>query len=114
MDKDTKQQKRSLKQNRSLHKYCTELAKELNDIGVTIPVLFNGVEASPTMESVKLLWQRFGEVKFGKKHTSDFTTSEINAIYDEINKHVSQWGIEMQFPSEELLDEYMNSYERNI
>lgn len=106
MDKPTKQ--RTSAQNRALHKYCTELAVELNNAGIGIDVFFKNVQADHTMESVKTLWRGFAKVKYGKESTADLSTSEINAIYDEVNRHIAQWGIHLSFPSQGSLINYEN------
>lgn len=103
--------KRTLKQNSSLHKYCSELADLLNDHGITVKKLFEEVEADNTMESVKQLWRTFAFMKYGKTSTTELSTDEINKIYEEVNRHVSQWGIHIAFPSYENTDEYLQSCE---
>lgn len=102
---------RSLAQNRSLHKYCEEMATELNNAGIGIDVFFKNVQADHTKESVKLLWQGFAMAKYGKRGTSELTTSELNAIYDEVNRHVAQFGLHLPFPSQEQTENYLKSYE---
>lgn len=105
-------QKRSNQQNKALHKYCTELATELNNCGIGIDVFMKNIEADHTMESVKSLWRAFAKAKYNKESTTQLTTSEINAIYDEVNRHVAQFGIHMAFPSQEQTINYLNSYEQ--
>lgn len=95
--------KRTIQQNKALHKYCTELARELNEAGVGIDVFFKNVEADHTMESVKSLWRGFAKAKYGKDSTAQLTTKEITDIYDEVNRHIAQWGIHLAFPSQEFM-----------
>ncbi len=99
---------RTDRQNRSLHKYCTELATELNNAGIGIDVFMKDIEADHTMESVKSLWRAFAKAKYNKTSTADLTTTEINAIYDEVNRHIAQFGIHMMFPSQENQNLYEN------
>ena len=108
-----KKEKRTNKQNNSLHKFCTELADVLNEQGVTLKELFKEVEADNTMESVKQLWRTFAKMKYQKKSTAELSTDEITKIYEEVNRHVSQWGIHMAFPSQEQTDEYLESYKND-
>lgn len=105
------EKQRTPKQNKSLHKYCIELADVLNEHGITIRQLFAEVEADNTMESVKQLWRTFARMKYGKESTKDLTTSEIQKVFEEVNRHISQWGLHMPFPSYENTDEYLKSYE---
>lgn len=97
-------------QNRSLHKYCSDVARELNNSGIGIDLFFKNVEADHTMESVKFLWQGFAMAKYGKSGTSKLTTSEINAVFEEVNRHLGNLGVHIPFPSEENTINYLNSY----
>jgi hypothetical protein len=47
------------------------------------------------------------KAKYGKERTRDLTRTEVSAIYEEVNRHVSQWGIHIAWPSNEppLLEE---------
>lgn len=107
----SKPKQRSQAQNRALHKYCTELATELNNAGVGIDVFFKNVEADHTMESVKSLWRGFAKVKYGRDSTAQLTTSELNNVYEEVNRHIAQFGIHMAFPSQENSPNALKSYE---
>lgn len=96
-------EQRTNAQNRSLHKYCSELATELNNAGVSVAVFMENIEADHTMESVKSLWRAFAKAKYGKQSTTELTKKEINDVYEEVNRHVAQFGIHISFPSNELL-----------
>lgn len=69
------------------------------------------VQADHTMESVKSLWRAFAKAKYGKESTTELTTKEINDIYDEVNRHVAEFGIHVVWPSQENTDNYLQSYE---
>jgi len=109
---DTKPQKRTLQQNKSLHKYCTELANELNNSGIPLKSVMAKVHVDWSMEAVKSIWKAIGKAKFGKEHTSDFTTRELQDVYLEVNRLVSEYGIHMGFPSIENTDEALGSYKK--
>lgn len=100
-------EQRTNAQNRSLHKYCTELANELNGAGVSMQAFIKDIQADHTMESVKSLWRAFAKAKYGKESTTELTRREINEVYEEVNRHIAQFGIYMSFPSNEppLLEE---------
>jgi gamma-glutamyl:cysteine ligase YbdK (ATP-grasp superfamily) len=102
-----KQEKRTNSQNSALHVYCQELANELNGAGVSMQAFVKDIQADHTMESVKSLWRAFAKAKYGKQSTTELTRREINDIYEEVNRHVSQWGIHIAWPSNEppLLEE---------
>jgi len=102
---------RSNQQNKALHKYCTELAVELNNAGVTVEAVMKDLQADFTMETVKMMWRAFAKAKYGKESTTELTSKQINEIFDEVNRHVSQFGISMSFPSQENTPNYLASYD---
>lgn len=104
MEKSIKQYKqRTNLQNRSLHKYCTEVSDLLKEHGIPIAVFFQNVEVDPTMETVKTLFRSIAKSKFGKESTSDLNTFELQEVFEEVNRHISQWGIHVPWPSYEEL-----------
>lgn len=113
-DEEKKEKQRSAAQNRALHKYCAELANELNGCGISLSVFVKDIEVDHTMESVKALWRAFAKVKYGKTSTAELTSPEINAIYEEVNRHIAKFGIHMAFPSADNTDEALQSYEKNL
>ena len=90
---------RSLAQNRSLHAYCEDIAREATNAGIEVQAFVKNTGASITPALVKEIWRAIGKVKFGKEHTSELTTKEFTEVYEEVNKHISQWGLEVSFPS---------------
>lgn len=114
MDNPIKQEKkRSLAQNASLHRWCEETARELNNSGISKSVFYQNIEADYTMENIKELWRSFARTKYGKNSTTELTTKEFTEIYEECNRHLSQFGLYMPFPSEENTSNYLQSYENN-
>ena len=105
--------KRTLKQNRSLHKWCTEVAVELNNRGIGQKVLLERVEVDHSMESIKSIWRAICRAKFGKTSTTELTTSEINNVYDEMTRMLSEYDVHVSFPSQENTEEYLNSFNGN-
>lgn len=104
------EEKRTTQQNRSLHKYCTDVARELNNAGVPVSVFMEDIEADYTMDTVKMLWKAFARAKYGKTSTTELTKKQIDEIYDEVNRHVARFGIHVEFPSRDLLD-YQRIYD---
>lgn len=98
--------KRTNKQNRSIHKYFSEVADLLNESGIPLSVFYSDIEADYTMESVKALFRSFLKVKYGKSSTAQMTTEEIQAVWEEVNRHLSKHGIHIPFPSSEALINY--------
>lgn len=98
---DLKIKQRTNLQNRSLHKYCSDVANLLNESGISMSVFFKDIEADYTMEIIKELFRKFAKVKYGKVSTTELTTSEITAIYDEITRHIAKFGLFMEWPNKD-------------
>jgi hypothetical protein len=102
---------RTLKQNNALHLWCRELATELNERGLTFKkVVKDSFDLDWNEDMVKrVFWQSFAKVKFGTEHTSELTTSQLQDIYEEINRVLSAPkfdGIHMPFPSSDNIPQY--------
>lgn len=83
------EKQRSLKQNNSLHDYCTETAQELNNHGIPQKAIIDHLSlmgVDNTMYSVKRLFQIIGGAKFGKEETSKFTEKEMCEVEKEVSK----------------------------
>ena len=68
---------RSLNQNRALHAYCEDIAREATNAGIEVQAFVKNTRASITPALVKEIWRAFAKVKFGKDHTSQLTTKEL-------------------------------------
>lgn len=93
---------RSAKQNSSLHLYFELLAAELNSSGYTIQkLLSHAVDLEWSAESIKeLLWRPIQKALIKKKSTTQLDrVSEIDQVYDHINRYLSEFGIHVVFPS---------------
>ncbi len=95
-------EQRTPAQNRSLHKYCTEVANELNNAGISMEVLVQNIEVDHTMESVKSIWRAIAKAKYGKESTKILSKKEIGEVYEEFNRLLAQFGIHIAWPSYEL------------
>lgn len=89
---------RTAKQNASIHLYFTEVARELNDRGIDMKVLVKNLQVAHTKDSVKGIWKAIGEAKYGKKSTTQLTSKEIDEVYDEFNRLLSEHDIHIAFP----------------
>ena len=101
-------EKRTDKQNRSLHLLFKLLAEELNENGLDMRrTLKPGVEIPWSGDSVKeFLWRPIQEAQLNKKSTTELTTKEIDAVFDTITRHIGEkFGIYVPFPS---IDEVLN------
>lgn len=92
---------RTPKQNDALQVYCRGLAAMLNERGISFKEFFDNLESEYTEEMIRNLFRKKGKTKYGKAKTSTFNKKELQVIYEELNKHVSQFGIYLEWPSEE-------------
>lgn len=89
---------RTDRQSRAMHLWCTEVARELNDRGIDMRVLVKNLRVAHTKDSVKGIWKAIGEAKYGKKSTTQLTSREIDEVYDEFNRLLSEFDINISFP----------------
>ncbi len=96
---------RSGKQNNSLHKFCRELADELNAHGITQGEFAKAFEVDNTMESVKAVLREAGFKKYLENSTAKLSTTELQGIYEEAMRVIAfhpQWNLKhIDWPSEE-------------
>jgi len=111
MENLKEEKQRTLAQNRALHKYCQEVSDVLNESGIAQSVFYRNVEADYTMENIKELWRSFAFTKYGKKSTTELTSKEVTQVFEEVNRHIAQFGLHVGFPSQENTDEYLSSLE---
>lgn len=104
--------KRTIQQNRALHKYFRLLAEEFNAAGLDMRlVLKPEIAISWTARNVKdYLWRPFQRALTNKESTKELgKLKEIDLIYDNLNRHLSEkFGLHVPFPTSEVnfLDEY--------
>lgn len=101
MDKNITRQ-----QQKSIHKYFQEVADLLNESGISMSVVYENVEADFTKESIKGLFKAFLKAKYGKGSTTQMTTKEAQSVWEEVNRHMAQFGMHIPFPSTEQLINY--------
>lgn len=97
---------RSPLQNRALHLYFRHLSEELNDAGLDMKkVLRPHVDILWTPENIKeYIFRPIMKALLKKESTTELSTKEVNAVYEIINRHVSEkFGIHVPFPNEEEL-----------
>jgi len=98
---------RTNKQNAALHKYLGDLANALEESGIDQKMFIDklkGWTIPITPEFLKEIWKIKQEKMFMHESTTKLTTSEINRIYDVINKFTSQeFGVSEAFPSMEAI-----------
>lgn len=105
---------RTKQQNKALHKYCQEVADELNSSGIDMKVLVKDLQVSHTKESVKEIWRAIAKAKYNKSSTTEMTTKQVTDVFDEVNRMLANVGVHVAFPSRALfgLEDYSQYYER--
>lgn len=110
---------RTLPQNDSLHLWCEQVAKELNEKGLSVQELLKKtVEIDWNGKRVKeIIWRSVQEAITGKKSTTELNnTDEINTIYEHLNRFLAEKcdGIHVPFPNKDLLPQVsMPDYPQN-
>ena len=96
------EKQRTLKQNNALHKLFELYVTALNDAGYSVQVVLKKVpELSWSKYNFKeLIWRRFQQAELGKNSTTELSTKDIDKIYDEVNRFLSEeFYITEPFPS---------------
>lgn len=98
--------KRTVQQNKALHKLFQLLATELNQAGLDMrKTLKPGVEIPWQAKGVKdYLWRPIMQAQLDKTSTTEMTTKEIDEVFDTLNRHLGEkFGLYVAFPSIEDL-----------
>ena len=96
--------KRTLVQNASLHLYFRLLAEELNNAGLDMKkTLKQDADIPWSDDRIKeFLWKPIQYAQLGKKSTTELTTSEVDKVYETLNRHLGEkLGIFVKFPTNE-------------
>ncbi len=108
-------QSRTSLQNRALHLFFTQVANELNSIG--IPFIYTGLkgvqmEIQWTGSLFKeMTWKPIQKAMYGTTSTTKLKRGkEIDSIFEVINKFFAERGIEITFPNQ--FDYYLKFYEK--
>lgn len=99
---EQEKQSRTLQQNKAMHVYFTNLAKELNDAGLDMrKVLKPGIDIPWTPASVKEhLWRPIQEAMLVKHSTTELETPQVDDVYKVLSRHLAEkFGINVDFPS---------------
>jgi hypothetical protein len=102
------EKQRTNQQNKACHKYYDEVAKALNEHGVTVQTLLENysMEIDWTPASVKDLIWRYAQRKLLKKEsTTELESNEIDTVYEHVNRFLAQVGIHVAFPSDDGLEQ---------
>ena len=94
---------RTSQQNKSLHKFFTIIANELNEMGKEFTYTGLNVESVSTMYTPQIVkdffWRPIQVTLFDIESTRDLTTDQMNKIIDVIVKFFGEKSILVEFPS---------------
>jgi hypothetical protein len=98
--------KRTLTQNASLHKYCSNISEKMNDAGFTQRQLIGsfkeGFELPVTPVMIKDIFREVGNALYHKDSTTKLTTVEIQKVYQVVDQRFGEiTGIRGEWPSVE-------------
>lgn len=107
------EKKRTLTQNKALHKLFAEVAKELLDQGIERKTVLNALEgySVPVDEAfMKEVWRAIQFTQTGKKSTTQLNTDELDRVYETFNRFLSEeYNVYVPFPSmDALASAYLN------
>ena len=105
-DPDQVNKQRTLKQNKVLHLYFTQLAQTLNDSGHDMRrTLKPSVDIPWSGETVKeYIFRPIMRAQLNIDSTTELTTKDIDAVFDTISKCLGEnIGVHQEFPSIETL-----------
>jgi hypothetical protein len=104
---------RTLTQNAALHVYYRNLADALNDAGMDVrKTLKPSFYMMWTPNLVKeLLWKPIQEALTGQKSTTKIERADPSKVYDVLHNKLTDWGIDVPFPSVESIGNYDYEYE---
>lgn len=104
-------EKRTLQQNKSIHKLFETLANDLNEKGLEMKIILKpSYQIWWNKDSVKEhLFKPLMKAMYKKESTTELTTAEVSKVYEQLAKILGEkYGVEMEFPSNEALIEYDN------
>lgn len=96
--------RRTLQQNKALHKFYELLAEDLNTAGLDMKrTLKEQVDIPWTPVTIKeYLWRPIQDAMLHKESTTELTTKEVNDVYEVLIRHLGEkFNITTAFPSEE-------------
>lgn len=95
-------QTRTSQQNRALHLWCRLVSADLNEHGVTVPVLLqNAADVDWDKDGIsfkKLVWSKIQKVMVDEESTADALIDEYPLIYETVNRFLSSHGVHIPWP----------------
>ena len=100
--------KRSGLQNNSLHKYCTDLAHDLDAAGFEQREVLEQFKASFTIpwteDAIKNIFKRVAKAMYDVDSTTKLNTVQIQKVYQVVDARISEiTSVRCEWPSEESM-----------
>ena len=97
---------RTLAQNRAFHLYFTMVAVQLNNSGLYINKLIKENKYKADIDwsgnlVKEQLWKPIQNAILDKKSTTQLEKSEVDRVYNTLNRYLSGMGISVPFPNRE-------------
>lgn len=105
-------EKRTLQQNKAIHKLFSMLATDLNEKGLDARLILKPTYSIWwTDEMIKRdLWKPLQKAMFNKESTTELTTAEVGKVYEQLSKIIGEkHGVDIHFPSEEEIYLWSNT-----
>lgn len=98
---------RTLTQNRAFHLYFTMVAVQLNNSGLYINKLIKEEKYKADIDwsgnlVKEQLWKPIQNAILDKKSTTQLEKSEVDRVYNTLNRYLSNMGISVPFPNAEI------------
>jgi len=100
---------RTSQQNKALHIWCEELARESQAQGISYKAVVQNMSVDWTPEAVKGIIRAVAKAMYKKDSTADLSTIELTNVCKEVDKIFLEQGININFPSFEE-KEFVNYY----
>ena len=107
--------KRTLAQNRAMHKLFTKMSDTFNELGLDMKVILKpNINIWWTPEAVKKeLWKPLMQAMYKIDSTTELNTTQVSKVYETIARHIGEkHGVEIDFPSKEQIDDYWSSFNK--
>lgn len=92
------EKQRTPQQNKALHKWCDELARESQAQGISYKAVVQNIQVDWTPEAVKGIIRAILKAMYKKDSTADATTVELTNACKEVDKIFLEQGINISFP----------------
>jgi len=98
---------RTTQQNRALYKYFRLVSDALNDAGYEMQEFLtsNKVDVPWSAELIKdVIWRPIQKAALQKNSTAELEKTEIDVVYDIVNRFLAKKDIQIPFPSLEEIE----------